>query len=138
MEMRINDKLWNTAAQVIQYPLANPKEPHMRDEKTQSQTFTPKLGRARAEVLAKAGFYKHPGDHLMRCYYCGVKIEWQELSENIALAHVRNSPDCEHINRLCGYPIIREIKQFYGVANDLGGDVTDHVPAHALDRRNQA
>ena len=137
-EIQINDKKWNTVAQIIQYPLANPRIPHMAAEGTRSRTFSFKVGCARAKVLAKAGLYKMALNPSLQCYYCGMRLNWQKLSENIAMAHVRNSPDCEHMKRLLGYPTWREIQTFYGAVADPRGDVTDKVPTYALDQQHQA
>jgi len=134
---RITDTLWNSAGHVIEYPLVNSKKPHMKNEVYRYHTLTKPAAESRARILAKAGFYAGKKG-LLQCYYCGVKVSELDLSGNVIMAHVRRSPECEHIKRLLGYVMVNEIKQYYGISEDVRVDVTDQVPNQALIRSNNA
>jgi len=133
---RITDTLWNSAGHVIEYPLADPKKTHMKNEVCRYCTLTEPDVKNKARVFAKAGFYAKVNKGLLQCYYCGVKVSKSELNENVILAHVRRSPECEHIKRLLGYVLVNEIRQYYGINEDERVDVTDQVPNQALARNN--
>jgi len=135
-KLEITDKLWNSAGHVIEYPLARPVEPRMKNEELRYYTVIKPDARVVSRVWAKMGLYAQGKSGELRCYYCGVKMSSLDLSKNALMAHVRRSPECEHVRRLMGYVTVNEIKNYYGLASEQRFDVTDQVPSQALVRNN--
>jgi len=135
-KLEITDTLWNSAGHVIEYPLVRPFEPQMKKEELRYYTIIRPDARVVSRAWAKMGLYAQNGTNELRCYYCGVKLSNLDLSKNALMAHVRRSPECEHLKRLLGYVTMNEIKNYYGLNAEQGIDVTDQVPKHALERHN--
>jgi len=135
-KLKITDKLWNSAGHVIEHPLARLFEPRMKKEELRYYTMIKPEARVESRAWAKMGLYAQTGTNELRCYYCGVKLTNLDLSKNALMAHVRRSPECEHLKRLLGYVTMNEIKIYYGLSAEQGIDVTDQVPKQALERHN--
>ena len=135
--LEIDDKLWQSAGHVIEYPLAQPWEPCMQKEEIRYYTLVePKREKEISRSWAKTGLYVAKETDEIKCYYCGVKLTQLDVSKNALMAHVRRSPECEHLKRLLGYVIMGQIKDYYGITSEQTFDVTDQVPAQARKRRN--
>jgi len=134
--LEITDKVWNSARHVIEYPLAQPVEPCMKKEELRYYTLLKPDARVTSRAWAKMGLYAPSGMNELRCYYCDVKLTKLDLSKNALMAHVRRSPECEHLKRLLGYVTMGEIRDYYGIVSEQSFDVTDQVPRQALVRSN--
>jgi len=135
--LKVTDKLWNSAGHVIEYPLARPFEPRMQKEDFRYCTLLePGREEATSRMRAKTGLYASSEMDGLKCYYCGVKLTQLDLSKNVLLSHIRRSPECEHLKRLLGYVTMGEIKDYYGIVSEQSFDVTDQVPRQALVREN--
>jgi len=134
--IKLTNKLWNSVGHTIEYPLANPNEPRMKSESCRYRTLANPSNSRRSKTFAKVGLYDNGNAKSLRCYYCGKEVAKSELNENAMLAHARRSPECEHMKRVLGHQVMKEIEEFYGQVDDIQCDVTDQVPAHALGRHN--